>query len=258
MIDLIRAKKAFKDYVKKYNIEDDKIRLKVAHIERTSMIAKEIAQSLNLSQEEVELAELIGLLHDIGRFEQIKQYHTFSDKDSVNHGEYGVKILFEEGKIRNFIEDSQYDEIIKKAILNHNKTNIENGLNKRELLHTKIVRDADKLDIFYILTIDEIKTIYETKDISKEEITDEIYQEFICDRKINYSKMKTSADKVVSHFAYVFDLYFEYSIRYIYEKQYLKKNYERIKFKNRETTKKLDKIYKIANEFIENKLKTGE
>lgn len=70
----------------------------------------------------MELAELIGLLHDIGRFEQIKRYNTFIDKNSINHGQLGVKILFDDNQIRRFIKDSKYDDIIKTAILNHNRS----------------------------------------------------------------------------------------------------------------------------------------
>ena len=58
------------------------------------------AQRLGLNQEQVNLATAIGLLHDIGRFEQVRLYHTFNDGKSVNHAEIGVKILFEDGLIR--------------------------------------------------------------------------------------------------------------------------------------------------------------
>lgn len=71
---------------------------------------------MKLSQEDIELAELIGLLHDIGRFEQVRLYHTFVDKDSINHGEYGAKILFEDGLIRKFINDDRFDKIINQEI----------------------------------------------------------------------------------------------------------------------------------------------
>ena len=90
-IDIEKAKHAFNEYVMKYNPDDEKIKLKISHIERVSHIAKEIAMELNLDKEDVELAELIGLLHDIGRFEQIRIYHTLIDNKSVNHGEYGAK-----------------------------------------------------------------------------------------------------------------------------------------------------------------------
>ena len=124
MIDITKAKEAFKEYVKNYDLEDKKIQLKVAHIERTSQMAKKIAENLDLEKEDIELAELIGLLHDIGRFEQLKRFNTFVDRESINHGEFGVEILFKEGKIRDFIDTSKYDEIIKKAIINHNRNRI--------------------------------------------------------------------------------------------------------------------------------------
>ena len=97
MVDVNNAKRVFKEYVSNYNLQDGKIALKVAHILRVSELSKKIATSLNLSEEDIKLAELIGLLHDIGRFEQVRKYNTFIDKISINHGEYGVKILFEWG-----------------------------------------------------------------------------------------------------------------------------------------------------------------
>ena len=95
-IDILKAKQTFKEYVKNYNPEDEKIKIKIGHIERVSQIAKKLAENLNLDQEDIELSELIGLLHDIGRFEQAKRFNTFIDKDSINHGEYGVKVLFDD------------------------------------------------------------------------------------------------------------------------------------------------------------------
>ena len=115
MIDLDKAKKEFEKYVKPYDIQNAKISRKIAHSYRVVEVSEQIAKSLNLTEEDIELAKLIGLLHDIGRFEQIRIYDTFSDKDSIDHANLGVKILFEDGLIRNFIEENKYDEIIYKA-----------------------------------------------------------------------------------------------------------------------------------------------
>lgn len=79
-IDIEKAKDAFKEYVKNYDPEDKQVKLKIEHIERVSQLAKNMAEELKLSEEDIALAELIGLLHDIGRFEQIRIYHTFVDK----------------------------------------------------------------------------------------------------------------------------------------------------------------------------------
>ena len=150
MIDIEKAKKAFNEYVKKYDPNDPQIYLKIKHIETVVSVAKEVAESLNLDEENVKLAELIALLHDIGRFEQVKRYHTFMDKDSINHAEFGVNLL-KEGLIREFINDDKYDTIILNAILNHNKNKIDENLDEHTKLHCRIVRDADKVDIYNIL-----------------------------------------------------------------------------------------------------------
>lgn len=252
-IDILKAKKVFKEYVKNYNPEDEKVKIKISHIERVSQIAKRLAEDLDLRQEDIELAELIGLLHDIGRFEQIRRFHTFVDKDSINHGEYGVKVLFEDGLIRDFIKDEKYDEIIKLSILNHNIAKIEKGLTEKQNLHAKIIRDADKTDIFYVLTIGDKKAIWEKEDLSNDKITDEIYREFIEEKYIDYKKRETSADFLVSHFAYVYDFNFNQSLKIIKENNYIDKLYKRHIFNDEETMKRYNKIYEIAKKYLENR-----
>lgn len=252
-IDIVKANKSFKEYVKNYNPEDEKIKIKIAHIERVSQISKRLAENLKLRQEDIELAELIGLLHDIGRFEQARLYHTFVDKDSINHGEYGAKILFEEGLIRNFIETDKYDEIIKLSIINHNRARIQDGLTERQNLHAKIIRDADKTDIFSVLTTGDKKAIWEKADLSDDIITDEIYREFIQDRTIDYKNRETSADILVSHFAYVYDFNFKESLKIIKENGYIEKLYKRFTFKDEKTMKRYNEIYKTAKKYLEEK-----
>ena len=253
LIDIVKAKQTFKEYVKNYNPENEKIKIKISHIERVSQIAKKLAQDLKLSQEDIELAELIGLLHDIGRFEQIKLYNTFSDKDSVNHAEYGVKVLFEDGLIRKFIDDDKYDKIIKLAILNHNKIEIEEGLTEKEKLHAKIIRDADKTDIFYILTVADKKEIWYSSDLSDQKISEEVYKEFIQNRLIQYEKVKTGVDILAIHFSYIFNLYFKESVKIIGENNYLEKLYNRFKFKDKKTRERMEEIYTITKKYLEEK-----
>ena len=251
IIDIKEAQKAFKEYAKKYNPEDEKIKIKIAHIQRVARNSKRIAQNLKLSQEDIELAELIGLLHDIGRFEQVRLYHTFVDKDSINHGEYGAKILFEDGLIRKFINDDKFDKIIKLAIINHNRADIECGLTEREILHAKIIRDADKTDIFSVLVSGDKKAIWEKADLSYDKISDEIYREFIEEKRINYKERKTSADILVSHFCYVYDLNFKETKQVIKKNKYIDKLYERFTFKDEETMRRFNEVYRLAKQQVE-------
>ena len=111
MIDIKKATEAFSEYVKPYDITNGKVILKIEHTFRTVKVAKKIAEDLKLSQEQTLLAQLISLLHDIGRFEQLRIYNTFKDRQSIDHADLGVKILFEDGIIRKFIQDTKYDDI---------------------------------------------------------------------------------------------------------------------------------------------------
>ena len=113
MIDIENAKRVFKEYVKNYNPNDGKIALKISHILRVTQKSRELAEELNLNEEDTDLAELIGLLHDIGRFEQARIYNTFNDRESFNHAELSVKVLFEEHLIDKFNVEEKYKKIIK-------------------------------------------------------------------------------------------------------------------------------------------------
>ena len=141
MLDINNAEKQFKEYLKNFDTENEKNKLKIVHTYGVVKASEYIARDLNLSEEDIYLAKLIALLHDIGRFKQIKLYDNFIDNmENNDHADYGVKILFEENLIRKFIEDDKYDDIIYKAIFNHNKYKIEEGLNEKELLHAKLVK----------------------------------------------------------------------------------------------------------------------
>lgn len=95
---------AFAEYVRNYDPSDEKIKLKIDHTYRVAGLCQSIAKSLNLSEVDVDIAWLLGMLHDIGRFEQIRRFGTFSDADSVDHAEFGADLLFKEGLIRKFAE----------------------------------------------------------------------------------------------------------------------------------------------------------
>ena len=255
MIDLDKAKIFYKEYISNYNPENPKIALKIAHIFRTAEKAKKIAINLNLSEEDVELAELIGMLHDIGRFEQLKRYNTYNDRESINHGEYGAKILFEDRLIEKIIDDRQYDRIIYLAVINHNRDNIEEGLNERELLHCKIIRDADKWDIFYVETIESNEAIWgENNPVFNHEVTPEVFNDFMNTGRIDYSKRKIKEDSFITYLAYFYDIYFDYTLKNIVNEKYIETFKNRYEYKNKKLKEQLDLAYDKAYKYIDNRL----
>ena len=256
MIDYNKSLQAFKDYLKKYDINNGMIALKVRHTYGVVSLSEYIAKDINLSNEDVELAKLIALLHDIGRFEQAKEYGDFRDYTSLDHAELGIKILFEDNLIRKFIDSDKYDNIILKAIKNHNKLKIESGLNERELLHAKIIRDADKADNFRVKANDKFEDIFNsTKEkIENSFISDKIYNDFMNQKVIVSSQRITDIDHWVSYLALIFDFNYTSGLKYIKEKNYINIIIDRIDYKNKETKEKMEIIRTFTTNYIDNKL----
>ena len=96
MIDFEFAMKYFKEYLNNFDHENGKIDLKIRHTYGVVRASEYIANKLKLSDEEIELAKLIALLHDIGRFEQVKQFNSFIDIKSIDHALLGIDILFQQ------------------------------------------------------------------------------------------------------------------------------------------------------------------
>lgn len=259
MINIEKIIKKFDEYVSNYSPNNERIKLKIEHIKRVSTNCEIIAKNLQLSQDDINLAIAIGYFHDIGRFEQVRIANTFSDRDSkINHGEYSVKILFENNFIREFIEDTKYDDIIKIAVLNHNKAHIDNNLSEKELLFSKIIRDADKLDIYNTITLEEYsnETIFWYDDFNCNEINEEMLNDFIHEHFCYYSKVKNNADVSLCFFAYIFDLNFSISYQIISEQKYLEQFTERAKkaFNSSKINKQLDYILQECNSYLRTKI----
>lgn len=250
-MNLENSKQSFNTYSKSFDMNNENISRKYYHTYRVMSLSQSIAESLNLTQEQVDLSIIIGLLHDIARFEQWTKYETYSDLVSFDHGEYGVKILEENNFIREFIKEDKYDDIIKKAIRNHNKLNIEEGLSEEELLQTKIIKDADKLDIYFLN--EELFEKYKDEienGIIKENVIKQIKENTLVRREKDF----TPIDRLLVNLAFVFDLNFKYSFKYLKEKDYINKIIDRFSFKNKETKIQIEEIRKIINEYILEKI----
>lgn len=224
MIDLLKAEEKFKKYVNNYDVKNPHIERKIIHSYKVVDIADIIANWLNLDEEDIKLAKLIALLHDIGRFEQLKIYGTYRDRESIDHADFGVEILFKDGYIRKYIEDDKYDSIIYKAIKNHNKYRIEDGCTKEEELHCKIIRDADKTDIFRFFVDDIVKkenVLYDYDKIKRQNICEEIRQAFKEYRIADANKLESDLDWYLKNVAFIFDYNFKKGIEIVKNEKYL-------------------------------------
>ena len=255
-MDFELAEKSFQEYLKNYDTNDGSIALKIKHTYEVVKKSEYIANGLGLDKENIELAKIIALLHDIGRFEQIKEFGEFNDK-KIEHAEFGVKVLFDNGLIRKFMDENKYDNIIYKAIYNHNKYKIEENLNEKELLQCKIIRDADKLDNFRVKEKDRLEDmfpkIYNEKTINYETISNKVYEDFMQHKCIKLEDRKTIIDYWICVIAFIFDLNFDISLQYVKENNYTDILVNRIEYKNDTTKQKMEDIRKCAKEYIDDR-----
>ena len=226
MIDFRKAEEGFKEYLKDYDLENGSIKLKIRHTYEVVKKSEYIATGLGLDKENIGLAKIIALLHDIGRFEQIKEFNEFSDK-KMEHAEFGVKVLFEE------------------------------NLNDIESLHCKIIRDADKIDNFRVKQDDKFEDMfpkmYNKETINYEDISQKVYEDFMKQKCIKLEDRKTIIDYWVCVIAFIFDLNFDISLKYVQENNYIDILVDRIEYKNDDTKQKMEDIRKCAKEYIKNK-----
>lgn len=149
---LTEFRRWFADYCRSFytdNEEDNRnIRLKEEHTHRVCANMELLAESLSLGDADRFLAETVALFHDVGRFEQYRRFRTFKDSVSVNHAALGERVLAEERVLDPLPEEER--RLVTRAIALHNVFRVPDNLDERSLLFLKLVRDADKLDIWRV------------------------------------------------------------------------------------------------------------
>ena len=256
MINIDKAIEEFKAYIKPFRAaEEVGFALKENHTYRVMKKSKEIAEKLNLDEEDIKIAELIGLLHDIGRFEEMKVVNCF-DSGKFNHAEYGVKILFEDGLIERFTEDKEYYPIIRAAVLNHSRLTIEDGLDERALLHSKIIRDSDKIDNFEVKINYKAEHLFKNivnseKEFENSAISDKVYDAVMNEKCVVLSDRKTPLDYFVTILGFVYDIYFKESYEIIKQNNYINRLIDRFDYKVLETKDKIENMRQVLNNWID-------
>lgn len=220
-----KAQISFAEYTRNYDVDDPKIQLKIVHTYRVAGTCDEIAKSLGLKDEEVDLAWLCGMLHDIGRFEQIRIYNTFVDKDSVDHGHLSVEVLFDDGHLKDFVEEISEREaqILRDAIWNHSNYRLPEELDEETVMYCNILRDADKIDIFRVNVDFSLEDIYnaKTEEIYNSEVTLEVLEALKEHHAVPHALKRSTVDYVVGHISLAYELVFPYSLKILKEQGYM-------------------------------------
>ena len=183
---------AFNNYVNLFDLSDAKVFERVEHCLRVASNMKKYAKRLGYSEDEVKLAEAIGLLHDIGYFNR--------EDENLDHADAGIKLLFDEHFIEKCAINPERYETVKFAILNHNKLNLPKENNLQILKFAKLIRDVDKIDCSFIESSRKNKYDVDTN------VSINVRKDFIAHKTINHKDIKNDADRVVAILALGFDI----------------------------------------------------
>jgi HD domain len=206
---------------------DDAVRLKLAHTERVRDNIRLIGNALGMAPDRLILAEASALLHDVGRFRQFREHRTFLDQVSCNHARMG---LCETGlaKVLNGIS-LQHRRLICRAVAWHNAAVLPADEPPDSLFFMKLLRDADKLDIYRV-----VLERYEVRGEETDRIIDldlpsgngcspAVIQALMAGRIVTFKDVKTLVDFKLTQIGWVFDINFPPAFDHIHRHRILQR-----------------------------------
>jgi hypothetical protein len=205
---------------------NDNVKLKEDHTRRTCEEILYLAKELGLSENQTRMAEVIALFHDIGRFEQFLRYRTYVDGRSVNHCLLGLEVLRQTKVLENV--DKAERQLIEKAIEYHGLKELPPDLNGDCLLFSRLIRDADKIDVLYVVT-DYYRRYAENQQDFKLELelpevqgySKKVIEQLLLGRQIDYNDLRTMTDMRLCQFGWVYDVNFVPTLKRIKQRRFL-------------------------------------
>jgi hypothetical protein len=218
-----------REHIARFYTDDDyinmNVRLKEDHIRRVRENIVSIGRELDLDLNALLLADTTALFHDIGRFEQFKKYRTFNDARSENHALLSVRILQESGLLQRLPPEER--EVVSRTIRFHNVRSIPQGESADVLFHAKLLRDADKLDIFFVVTDYYTKRSRAANPAVELDLPDlpeyssRIIADIMAGRCTDGSNLRTYNDMKLFGLSWVFDINFRPTLRRLHDRRYI-------------------------------------
>jgi putative nucleotidyltransferase with HDIG domain len=248
----------FDDYAAGFYGNDEfvnaNLKLKEEHSRRVCEEMSYLAEELGLAGNQKRIADVIALLHDVGRFEQFVKYRTYNDCRSVNHCLLGLEVLRRKKVLEQV--DRKSRELIEKAIEYHGLMELPADLDGEGLLFSRLIRDADKLDVFYVVT----EYYKQYRDNPKEfmlelEFPDEpgysaeIVEWILCGRRIDYGRLRTINDMKLCQLGWVYDVNFTATLKRIKQRRFLEKIIDFLP-----ETEDIDKVREKILEYVDSRI----
>jgi hypothetical protein len=222
-------KNRFFNYVETFKHGEEKCTenaiLKENHTIRVCNEILSIGSALGLSAAHLHLAEITALFHDFGRFEQYARFKTFADAKSVNHALLGIEII-ERDNVLNVLSPP-VEDLVCRVIQYHNRAELPDEETETCLFFAKLLRDADKLDIYRVVT----SYYRQTSDCRNEAleldlpdtetISEGVYQSLMKQKIVNFIHVKNLNDFKLLQAGWVFDINFIQTLYAVHARGYL-------------------------------------
>ena len=259
---LPKLKAWFEDYIRQFSSEDPIVQksmnLKAEHTRRVCDVIMDIGGTLDLSMDDLCMAKACGLLHDIGRFQQYIRYRTFSDYKSEDHAALGVEVI-KANRVLNGLTPAIAD-IIVRVVRYHNRALLPVGEGNRCLFFLKLLRDADKVDIWRVLT-DYYQNAGETRNPTIEmelpdidQVSDPVYEALMNGKIAQVADLRTLNDFKLFQIGWIYDVNFPRTFQIVREKVYL----ELIRDALPQRSVRATEIYKRARAYLERNSSAGQ
>jgi len=221
----------FNDYAKSFFGDDNYInanlQLKLDHTYRVFDEMRYLADRLKLSQPNKMIALTTALLHDIGRFPQFVRYKTYNDCRSINHCKLGANELLRLKVLDAFPEQER--RYILAAVKYHGAVDLPADLSGETLLHCRLIRDADKIDIYHVVLTCYAEYLKDPQHFQLEldfpdtpGYSPELLESLSQGQPLLYSRLKTLNDLKLMQLGWVFNINFTAALERIQQRGYLK------------------------------------
>lgn len=234
----------------------ENLQMKMDHSTRVAANCRYLADALKLDEDSADLIELIGWLHDVGRFEQFKKYQHFDDSKSEDHAALSVDLIAEQDFFQQMDEEEQM--LLREVIAGHNEPTFSSN-DPKALQFGRILRDADKMDNWK-LAVSKLQRdgTFSLPSISYNlpkmpGASDKVLKTVMAGKSVDKKDLETLADYKLFSMSLVYDLNFKASFVWVTERQLIQKLYE--------SMTKGDRVidaYRQIRLHIENRLSSAE
>jgi hypothetical protein len=277
--DLEKVQKGFDCYARSFDLSAPMIRLKYEHSYDVMKIGEKLTASLAWPEEQAKVGIAACLLHDTGRFSQYRDFGTYYDGASVDHGERGYEELrtaferppqepslqehFSQARSLGDGLDRRARASVLEAVRWHNKKALPGAdtITPQGMPVCRLVRDADKLDVFALVlrrmdegTVGELLPRHKIDAPLSAALLDEVEERW----SGSFKNASSLLDFLLIQLTWTLDVNFAPSLKMLEETEVLARIRDRFPKDDARVGSLLDRLFARVEEHKKNRRRGGE